>query len=505
MRAIKAQKLHQIKGIILLFFFVTLIPNALSRGHYPESPITFYVHSRPGSAIDITTRQLTRIAAKYSDVNLLVENKTGGSGVVAMQHVLSNEADGYSVLAMTKSFISTILLTRSGNSLDDFQYLSAMVVDPEVLITNRKAKVHTFQQILSDAVEMEGKQKWLGPLVGGVDHLMALKTWDHLKIRGEWIPFEGGSDALASLLGQHGTVYVGNPVDIMGRPDLMIAVVAAPERLKDFPQVPTFEEMGYDIKSEILWRGYVAKKGIPEEALNYLIDLFKKVSEDPEWIRFVQQSGAKNVLITKNDFFQMVKHDQKEALIYLQKAGLITDNKNEKIFSSSVNALIAIVLFLVILLFLYFAKRSLFNGEVIIPISLLLISLFLFIETLGFPAGKLGGSAGPAVMPRLWIGGMMVFSLWLLLGKKSDPETPPEKSPNLRRALYLAVLMGLYIITTTIIGFYLSTFIFILLGVYLLSYKRYWVTLLFSAGFVAFSYLVFKTILMVPLPTGIFG
>lgn len=496
---------QKIKGLIFLFIFVTFIPGALSQGHFPESPITFYVHSRPGSAIDITTRQLTRIAAKYSDITLLVENKTGGSGVVAMQHVLNKEADGYSVLAMTKSFISTILLTSSENNLNDFQYLSAMVVDPEVLITNRNNKVHTFQQILDDAVEKKGKQKWLGPLVGGVDHLMALKTWDYLKIRGEWIPFEGGSDALASLLGQHGTVYVGNPVDIMGRPDLMIAVVAAPERLRDFPLVPTFEEMGYDIKSEILWRGYVAKKGIPNEALSYLIDLFKKVSEDPEWIRFVRQSGAENVLITENDFLQMVKHDQKETLIYLHKEGLINDNANEKVLSTFVNGLISIVLFLIILLFLYFVKRPLFNGEVIIPVSLLFISLFLFIETLSFPAGKLGGSAGPAVMPRLWISGMILFSLWLLFGKKSELKTTEEESLNLRKALSLAILMGFYIIATGILGFYLSTFIFILLGVYLLSYKRYWVALLFSAGFVAFSYLVFKTILMVPLPTGIFG
>ena len=496
---------HHIKRIFFLFIFIAFFTNGLSQDSYPDKPITFIVHSRPGSAIDLTTRQLARIATKYSDVTLLVENKAGGSGVIAMQNVLHKEADGYTVLAMTKSFISTVMLSQTGVDLGDFQYLAAMVVDPEVLITNRNAPVHTFQQLVDDARLKKGEQKWLGPLVGGVDHLMAVKTWEILSIKGEWIPFEGGSDALAALLGEHGTVYVGNPVDTYGRPDLMIAAVAAPERLKEYPDAPTFMELGYDIENEILWRGFVAKKGIPAEALEYLTDLLKKVSEDPEWIQFIQQSGAKNVFISHNDFSQMVTDDQGNAKIYLEKADLLSHTTNGKIVPSAVSGLIALALFLIILFYLYFMKKTLFNGDIIIPVSLIMISLFLFVETLSFPAGKIGGSAGPAVMPRLWIAGMVLFSIWLLFGAITKPSLQKQESNGLRKAISLAALMSLYIVATDFLGYYLSTFIFILLGVYIMSYKRYIIAFLFSLGFVIFSFFVFKIVLMVPLPTGIFG
>jgi len=229
-------------------FLILLLLVSCTLAAYPEKPITFIVHSKPGSGIDITTRQFTRIAAKYTNATFVVENKTGGSGIIAMREVLDRPADGYTILAMTKSFLSTILLSKSGINLDDFYLLSCLVIDPEVLITNRHSQIRTMDDIIRDAKARQGRQEWLGPLVGGVDHLMAVKVWETLGIRGEWIPFEGGSDALAALLGQHGVVYVGNPVDVKGRPDLMIAAVSAEHRLPEFPEAPTFHELGYDLK-----------------------------------------------------------------------------------------------------------------------------------------------------------------------------------------------------------------------------------------------------------------
>jgi len=82
----------------------------LLQAAYPEKPITILVHSKPGSGIDIASRQLAKIARKYTDATILVENKIGASGIIAMEELLSRKNDGYSVLAVTKSFISTILL-----------------------------------------------------------------------------------------------------------------------------------------------------------------------------------------------------------------------------------------------------------------------------------------------------------------------------------------------------------------------------------------------------------
>ncbi len=377
--------------------------SSVTHAAYPDKPITFIVHSKPGSAIDITTRQFTKIAAKYTDATFLVENKTGGSGIIAMRQVLSKKADGYTILAVTKSFISTVMLTQSGITMDDFHFLACMVIDPEALITNRHAAVHTFEQVINDAKTKAGKQKWLGPLVGGVDHLMAVKTWQKLGIKGEWIPFEGGSDALAALMGQHGTVYVGNPVDVKGRPDLMIAVISTKERLSAFPDAPTFTEKGYDLTDDVLWRGYACKKGIDPQRIAFLDSVFSQVSKDPEWIAYIQNSSANPVYLTNEVFTKMVNDNQQEAQQYLELAGVM---QNIKTTSGALKASVFFILMLVlgILIFiLHKFKHEWFTAEVVIGIILIFLSLFLYWLTLDFPLGKLSKTAGPAAMPRFWI------------------------------------------------------------------------------------------------------
>ncbi len=487
---------------ILLF----LIAASTLAANYPDKPITFIVHSKPGSAIDITTRRLTQIASKYTDATLLVENKTGASGIVAMREVLSKKADGYTVLAVTKSFISTVLMTKSGIHMDDFYFLACLVIDPEVLITNRKAPVRTLEQIIRDAKEKQGKQKWLGPLVGGVDHLMALKTWEQLGIRGEWIPFEGGSDALAALMGRHGTVYVGNPVDVKGRPDLMIAAVSAERRLPDFPRNPTFLEKGFGLKHEVLWRGYALKQGTDPRAVSYLTDLIYKVSRDSSWLQFVRATSAQPVFLAHEAFSEMVQKDQLDALKYLRLAGILADTTRIHGANSTRNGFISLIVFLLLLLTLYLFKREWFSADFIIPLFLIILSFFLYGMTIDFPSGKLSKTAGPAAMPRLWIYGLIIFNVWLLIKNISLKNRPrKEDSVNKLQAVGLAGLMFAYIIVIQYLGYYISTFLFLTGGSYLLDYRKTWLILLNSVGFTVLSYFIFYKILQVPLPTGLWG
>ncbi len=467
---------------------------------FPEKPITILVHSKPGSAIDITSRQISNIARKYCPVPILVENKSGGSGVIAMRTALDRKPDGYTVLAATKSFISTILLTKSGISMDDFYFLACMVVDPEALITNRNSNVRTLDDIIRDAKAKKGKQRWLGPLVGGVDHLMAVKTWEVLGIKAEWIPYEGGSDALAALMGKHGAVYVGNPVDILGRPELMLAVVAAPERLPHFPDTPTFLEKGYPLKSEVLWRGYAVKKGTNTEAIEYLTELFRKVSQDSAWLRFVHSTAAQPVFYNHPQFTRMVNHDQKSAIKYLQKAGILKNTETGKQTNYLQWAAPLVLFYFLIIVLAYFLKRQWVNGDTVIAGFLIILGLFLYRVTFNFPTGKLASTVGPASIPRLWIYGLWFFNVWLIVSAIKHPESEKSKRGKVVRSLRLIILMIIYVGVIKYLGYYLSTFLFLISGAYLLNYRKHALIWGVAFSYILFSYAVFYKILQVPLP-----
>lgn len=488
---------------IIILFLIFLLQSSFLFAEYPDKTITIVVHSKPGSGIDIMARQLINIAAEYTDATLIVENKTGGSGSIAMRKVLSKKADGYYVLGVTKSFISTMLLADIGITVDDFDWLTCMVVDPEVLITNRHADVTTIEEIIQDAKEKKGKQRWVGPLVGGLDHLTAVKIWQNLGITAEWIPYEGGADALTALLGGHGVVYVGNPVDVRGRPDLKIAISATERRLEGYPDVPTFKEKDFDISGEVLWRGFALKKGTDPAAVKYLLNLFKKVSQDEKWINFIKASSAEPVFYESDQFSEMVKKDQDEAIKYLKIAGVLRETNATLPINQFSFLMLLIILFFVLFVVTRKYKKDWISGDTVIPATIIFISIYLYKLTIEFPTGKLAGSVGPASMPRLWIFTIILFSIWTILDSVLKNNKREERNGTIKKPLYLVGLMILFMLLVNYIGYYISVFIFLVAGMYLMQYRRHSIIFITTAGFVLFSYLAIAKVLQVPLPLGI--
>ncbi len=93
--------------------------------------------------------------------------------------------------------------------MSDFQFLANMISDPEALITNRKNKWGSINDIVSQANEMNGKQVWLGPGTGGRDHLMALKTWEALGIKAQWVDYKSGPQSILAMMRNEAPIYVG--------------------------------------------------------------------------------------------------------------------------------------------------------------------------------------------------------------------------------------------------------------------------------------------------------
>ncbi|NNK92795.1 MAG: tripartite tricarboxylate transporter substrate binding protein [Desulfobacterales bacterium] len=310
---------------LLVVLSVVAVSSTAVLAKFPEKPIKLIVYTKPGGAIDVFARKFTGIAAKYTDATFVVVNKSGAGGIVAIKHILAEKADGYQFAAVTKSNVGKIVSTGNKINVEDLDWMAMMVSDPEAIITSRTQSINTWEQIVADAKEKGGSQIWVGPAAGGNDHIMAMKTWDAAGIKAKWIPYASGGKAMAALLGGHGVAYVGNPQDVIGRPDLKVAVVSSSKRLEgDFADVPTFMEVGIDgLDNEIMWRGFMAKKGLPEEAKAFYTDLFAKINADPEWQAYVKRGGAVPLFDKEDKFLATVKKDQKEFGEVLQQIGAI--------------------------------------------------------------------------------------------------------------------------------------------------------------------------------------
>ncbi len=475
-----------------------------ARAEYPDKPIVIIVHAKPGGAIDLTARMISKVARNYTKSPLVIENRYGGSGAVAMRAVLGKKPDGYTVLAFPATFISTIKVTRSKIDMDDYRFLACMVEAPEALITNRNTDIVTIEDIVRDAKAQEGKQIWVGPGVGSLDHLMAIKTWDKLGITATWLPYDGGGEAVAALLGGHGQVYVGNPEDVRGRPDLNIAAVSAEQRLVRYPEVPTLIESDCDLPNEIMWRGFAVHKETPDEIANWLTDLLNKVSNDPEWQEFVSFNSAQNVFYERQEFTELVARDSHDSVKYLRMANIIAGDPDSRAKQKRLIGWVLVPLVLGGLLLVVKTGGRRASGQAGIASFALAFALLFLLYALSFPPPNDGQNVGPASIPIIWALVLIVFSLAQYLGAVRKPQDNPTGRIGL--VLIISVLMTLFVTLLPIIGFFLAMLILLVGGIYAMGYRKHLTVGLLSVGMLMFCWFVFVKTLGLPLPTGsIFG
>lgn len=484
---------------VLLLAFLYFKPD--SGKDYPNKPIAVVIHSKPGSAIDLMARKVAEISMKYCDEPLVIETRPGTQGVVAMQFVLDKEADGYTMLGVTKSFISTVLVNKSDVSMNDFNFIANMLSDPEAIITNKQSGIENINDILKLSETEDKPQVWIGPGIGSRDNLMAMKTWDVLGINAIWRDYKSGPQSVLALMRNEAPIYVGNPADILGKTDLKIIAVASKQRLNALPDVPTFIEQGYDIE-ESMWRGFAFKKDVPEPIVTYMVDLLEKISKDEEWIAYCKQVYVVPDFISQKEFSQKVKDEEAETKMYLTEANLLVSYIKETKIATWLVGILILAGLLILLIFIVKFDFSRLSFDLLLSAFLMAVGLFFFYQTTLFIVPQGMNITSPALIPRIWSVLLVVFTgynIFSILRKKEDA---PKAKGNIKTLLLMFLALLLYFIAIPSIGYFISTPIFIMVGIYLLGYRNLPIMIINAFGFVLFSYLIFQVVLKIDLPLG---
>ena len=481
---------------------------------FPTKPIKLIVYTKTGGSIDTTARKFSDVAKKYTTATIVVENKPGAGGIVAMKYVLAAEANGNTLLACTKSNIAKIAATNDP-SLGAFHWLAMLMADPECIITRKDIRPSTWQELAADARDKQGQQIWVGPAWGGLDHIMALKTWEKAGFSAKWVSFQSGGKAKAELLGERGVAYVGNPSEVRSSPDeLQVAAVSARNRLPQFPAAPTLRELGIEgLDEEFMWRGFAVKQGVPDEVLQWYGDLIKKVSADPEWRAFWEKDGIDVQYRDSAEFTATVQSDFQEFAHYLRQLGVVRAGVSTPLtrFFSGWSPLAMLGLLGVLCAFIgrkYYGPHA-DLGEVIIPFALLSLALVLLAASLLFPRS---GNVGAAAIPQLWIWflipicAVLLFQAFRSVKVAGDHDKPPATTASAsliptHMAPFIA-LMAVYVPCMWLLGYYVSTFLFLIVAMILLGERRVGRLAGIATGWLFFSYIVFARVLFVPLPLG---
>ncbi|GAB4245488.1 MAG: hypothetical protein OHK005_10850 [Candidatus Methylacidiphilales bacterium] len=485
-----------------------------SVGDFPNRPIRIMVYTSPGGLIDFTARKFADVARKYVDQPMVVINKPGAGGIVAFEDVLQTPADGYTMMAVTKSNVSKLLSSGREDIFDRIDWFARVMQDPQCLIVNKNSGLDTWPAIREDALHRSGRQNWLGPDIGGLDHLSALKIWRSAGLEAKWIPYESGGQALAALLGGLGAAYVGNPSEVRGNPNLQVAVVCAPQRLTAFPEVPTFKEFGVEgVDDESMWRGFAFRKGVPEPVREWFRDLFEKVNRDPDWRGEWEPFGIEVGLLLGEAFGAEVTKDRNEATFYLREIGLMREAGQGRAsllagvgegmaanFGKGVVLMANVILAAVLL---RSPARHHF-GELMILSGLVSVAVLFYLLTPWLPAPSAIDQIGAAGVPRLWISLLVPLALYQTWVIVRDRKVERDNSGLPLMVQILFVVLG-YVAAIPWLGYLVASLGFVPLVLWLMGYKKpVWIGVI-TVGWLFFAWGVFKKLLHVDLPGGFLG
>lgn len=263
---------------------------------FPTRPITIVAHTGPGSSTDVFARELARNAEPILGQPIVIENHAGGGGAAQMAYLRSASPDGYTVGINTLSHLTAMESNLRGVfKWEDFSWIALAQLDPYVVVVRADSPYQTLDELVEAA--KGGAELNVGGFgtPGSAHHIAFALFAEAAGIDFNWIPFDGGPQAMTALLGGHVDVVNTNPAPMLqfaesGR--VRPLALSSAEPLPSMPDLKTYSQLGYDVDSE--WqqiRGVFGPPDMPAEISQVLADAFLEAMHTPEFEKYMTTTG----------------------------------------------------------------------------------------------------------------------------------------------------------------------------------------------------------------------
>lgn len=275
---------------------VCAISTAAAKDAFPERSIRFIIPWNAGGSNDIAARELQQIVAEQQKITLVVENAPGATGAIGLGKVASAPPDGYVVGMGTSSTLAQIAQNLTTLRNEQFTHIARVSTDPLMLLVPKDGPA-TLEDFLAEMKKNPGKVSIGTPGTNNLNHIFAEMTARAAGVGYVNVPYPGGSRVIADLAGKQIQAAVLKPSESKGQIDAGYVKpigVFGNERLKVYPDVPTFKEKGYDVYpyGPLVQMAYVvAPAGIPPDVRSRLIEIFSRAIQSDKFKTFGDQNG----------------------------------------------------------------------------------------------------------------------------------------------------------------------------------------------------------------------
>lgn len=294
----------------------------------PKGSIDFVCPYSAGGGSDVCARTIASIMGNYCPANCVVQNLTGGGGLVGTSYVYGKKGDDMTLCTYAPGQLGSAIANSSECGWDAMTQICVLALEEQTLVV-QPGKFKDLQDLIDYSVAHPGEVTLAGTSFGNEDHMCVEMLNRVAGANVTYVTYDSAGDIITAILGGHITGGICNPSEDTsqvnaGTLDCLCSFGEDDiHYIAGFENVPTAKSYGYDIVFT-MFRGIAGPPGMSDEALAYWVDVFKQVSEDPAWTDdYVAAKGLKPVFIVGEEL-QTFLQNQYDMYYDLQKSiGLI--------------------------------------------------------------------------------------------------------------------------------------------------------------------------------------
>jgi tripartite-type tricarboxylate transporter receptor subunit TctC len=264
---------------------------------YPSKPITMVVGFEPGGGTDTVARVVAKFLAENVGQQVVVENRAGAGGNIAVDHTIKSAPDGYTVVLANVGALTVNphLMKLAYDPLRDLAPVTMAVVFPNIVVTHPRVPAKTLAEFVKLAKDKPGTITYGSSGVGGAGHLAGALLEQVAQIQLVHVPYKGGGPAMRGLLGGEIDVYISTPVAALphilsGKANALVSTGV--RRSTALPNVPTVAESGYAGYEAVNWYAYLAPAKTPRPIIERLNQELGKVLRAPAAVSLLEKQGV---------------------------------------------------------------------------------------------------------------------------------------------------------------------------------------------------------------------
>jgi tripartite-type tricarboxylate transporter receptor subunit TctC len=286
---------------------------------YPEKPIKLLVASGAGGSTDTAARIMAINIQEHIGQPIIVVNKKGGSGGIGINFALKAKPDGYLLMEgmIGGHVLFPAMNTSAGYTPEDYSPIAMTQMNPNVLVVNANSPYKSVKDLLNAIKAKPGKLKFSHAGAGSIHYFgihLLLKTAGLDQNSAIAIPYKGGSKSMAGLLRGEADFHQTNlvsAIDFIESGKVRALAVTTKERLKAFPDVPTYTEEGYPNVDIFGWRGVIGPKNLPKAIVNQWAKAVQETMARKGWKKMVKAVGDMPRYMGPEEFSKHIASDFK--------------------------------------------------------------------------------------------------------------------------------------------------------------------------------------------------